>query len=173
LNLIITCPRHFESEASQEIGGILSQMGDENPDISITEMPGIITILTLLNPIDVVKFIHEKIIDEPWVIRYCLRIIPVEITIESNLDLIVNEIKNRLVVIEPKETFRVTVEKRNSALSTKEIIEKIANMISNKVSLEEPDWIVLIEIIGNKTGLAVLRKESIISLEKIKRSLSD
>lgn len=173
MNLIVTCPRHFESETCEEINGILSQMGDDNPDITITEMPGIITIVTQLNPLDVVKFIHEKIMDEPWVIRYCLRIIPIKATVVTNLESIVNEIKNQLDVIEPQETYRITVEKRNSILSTKEIIEKIANNISNKVSLEEPDWIVLIEIVGNKTGLAILRKESIISLQKIKRSLSD
>ena len=173
MNLIITCPRHFESETREEISGILSEMGDNNPNITITEMPGIITILTKLNSLDVVKFIQEKILDEPWVIRYCLRIIPIKNTVKTNLESILNEIKNQIDIIEPQETYRITVEKRNSTLSTKEIIDKIANNITNKVSLEEPDWIVLIEIIGNETGLAVLRKESIISVEKIKRSLTD
>jgi len=46
MNLIITCPRHFENETLEEIKGILNEMGDTNPIISITEMPGILTIST-------------------------------------------------------------------------------------------------------------------------------
>ena len=171
MNLIITCPRHFETEASDEIRIILSKMGDDEADITVTEMPGIITVVSKLNPLEVVQFIQEKIMDEPWIIRYCLRIIPIKTTIETNLESIVNEINELIDVIKPQETFRITVEKRNSSLSTKEIIDKIASNISNKVSLEKPDWIVLIEIIGDKTGLSILRKKSIISIEKIKRSL--
>jgi len=41
------------------------------------------------------------------------------------------------------------------------------------VSLEKPDWVVLVEIIGNKTGLAVLRDEDIFRLEITKRELME
>ena len=173
MNLIITCPRHFEGETKEEISGILREIGDDNPSISISEMPGIITVSTRLNPVDVVNFIREKILDEPWAIRYCLRIIPIQRSLTTNLEEILKEIPKLIEVINPNETYRITIEKRNFDISSNEIINQIAKNITNKVSLEEPDWIILIEIVGNKTGLSVLRKNSILSLEKIKRSLSN
>ena len=65
------------------------------------------------------------------------------------------------------------LKKRNSDLSSKEIITKIANNIKNKVSLEFPDRILLIEILGNKTGVSILKKSDILSTEKTKRSMSE
>jgi len=172
LNLIITCARFFENEAEEEIKRILAEIGDENPTVTISKMPGILTVDTNLDSVDVVKWLRQKILDEPWIIRYCLRIIPIQIMITTNLEEISSEISKLVGVIGPKETFRITIEKRNSNLSKNEIINKIAKNIQNKVSLNQPDWIVLIEIIGNNTGLAVLRDDSILSLQKIKRSLS-
>ena len=172
MNLIITCARFFENDAEEEIKRILSEIGDKNPTVSISEMPGILTVKTELVSVDVVKWIRQKILDEPWIIRYCLRIIPIQIMVTTDLEEISNEISKLIGVIQPKETFRITIEKRNSSLSKNEIINNIAKNIPNKVSLNQPDWIVLIEIIGNNTGLAVLKEESILSLQKIKRSLS-
>ena len=72
-----------------------------------------------------------------------------------------------------EDTYRITVEKRHSVISTKEIIDAIADKIDNKVSLEKFDWIILIEIIGNKTGISILKENDVLSTQKLKRSLSE
>ena len=135
-------------------------------------MPGILTISTKINEVVVIKNIQEKILDEPWRIRYCLRIIPIQSTVTTNLEDIRKEIRKLIGVINSDETYRITIEKRNFNISKNEIIKEIANYLTNKVSLEDPDWIILIEIIGITTGLAVLRKEYIVSVEKMNRSIS-
>ena len=58
--------------------------------------------------------------------------------------------------------------------STKSYIaSRIAKKIKNKVSLEFPDKIILIEILGNKTGIAIVKITDILSVEKTKRSMSE
>ena len=64
MNLIITCPRHFEEEASQEFQKIIGDFGDENSEISITNMPGILTAKTILEPVSLIQKIREKILEE-------------------------------------------------------------------------------------------------------------
>jgi len=88
------------------------------------------------------------------------------------LELIKQEV-SKLNVINATDTFRITVENRNSSLSSSTIISEIAEDIPNKVSLEKPDWEIIIEIIGNKTGISILPKNSILSVEKTKRDLSN
>ncbi|GBL40780.1 hypothetical protein EMGBD3_01480 [Nitrosarchaeum sp.] len=39
--------------------------------------------------------------------------------------------------------------------------------------MEFPDKIILIEVLGNKTGIAIVKKEDILSVEKTKRSISE
>lgn len=171
MNLIITCARHLESETTDELSAVLAQFGDENPEISRTSMSGILTAKTKLVPFEVIKNIREKIVDEPWSIRYCLRIIPIEQVVDTNLEEISTQVFSLMKKINEKESYRITIEKRNSDISSTEIISKIADSITNKVSLEEPDWIVLVEILGNKTGVSVLKSDDIFSLEISKRGL--
>lgn len=173
MNLIITCPRHFEEEAEEEIKKFCIEFGDDNPEFNITSMPGIITGITSLNPIEVIQKIREKILDEPWCIRYCQRMIPIQSVCETNIAEIKDKIQNKIVVLKPEDSYRITIEKRNSKISANEVISEIAKNIPNKVSLEHPDWIVLIEIIEGKTGIAVIPNNSILSVDKVKRSLSD
>ena len=173
MNLIITCARHLEGDTEDELIDILEELGDSDVKIAVSNMSGIITVETKLDPIEVVRKMKEMLLDEPWSIRYCLRIIPIQKVVETNIDEIekmISSIKNQ---IEEKESYRILIEKRNSEISSKEIITKIANKIKNKVSLDHPDKIILIEILGIVTGISILKNSDILSIEKTKRSMSD
>lgn len=173
MNLIITCARHLEPETKEELRGILEEYGDSDASIIITNMSGILTAETKLDPIEVVKKMKEMLLDEPWSIRYCLRIIPIQRMVETKIEEIEKTITEDSKQILDGETYRISIEKRNSDISSQEIISKIANKIKNKVSLEFPDKIILIEILGNKTGISILKKSDILSVEKTKRSMSE
>jgi tRNA acetyltransferase TAN1 len=173
MNLIITCARHLEPETEEELRGILEKFGDSDTKVSITEMSGILTAETKLEPIEVVRKIKEMLLDEPWSVRYCLRIIPIQKIIETKIEEIEKTVEEMSEQISDGETYRISIEKRNSELTSQEIISKIANKIKNKVSLEFPDKVVLIEILGNKTGISILKKTDVLSVEKTKRSISE
>ena len=173
MNLIITCARHLEPETKDELNDILEDFGDSDAQISITSMSGILTAETKLDPIEIVRKVKEMVLDEPWSIRYCLRIIPIQKIIESKMEEIEEAISSMSQGILDGETYRISIEKRNSDLSSKEIITKIADRIKNKVSLEFADKIILIEVLGNKTGISILKKSDILSIEKTKRSISE
>jgi tRNA acetyltransferase TAN1 len=148
-------------------------LGDPDIKISVSNMSGIITIQTKLDPIEVVRKMKEILLDEPWSIRYCLRVIPIQKIVETNLEKIQECISSISNKIEDDESYRILIEKRNSDISSKEIITNIANQIKNKVSLDYPDKIILIEILGIVTGISLIKKSDILSLEKTKRSMSE
>lgn len=173
MNLIITCARHLEPETSEEITKILDDFGDSEPKIKISNMSGILTAKTQLDPVEVVKKIKEMVLDEPWSIRYCLRVIPMQEFVDTDIEKIDETVSELVSAIGEDDTYRISIEKRNSQMANQELIKKIAEKIKNKVSLENPDKIIQIEILGGKTGVSVLSKGDILSLEKTKRSLSD
>jgi tRNA acetyltransferase TAN1 len=173
MNLIITCARHLEEDTEEELRDILDELGDSEIEVSISDMSGILTAQTKLDPIEVVKKMKEMLLDQPWSIRYCLRIIPIQKVIETKIEVIEMEISNISNQILDGETYRILIEKRNSDISSKEIITKIAHEIKNKVSLDFPDKIILIEILGGVTGISILKEADILSIEKTKRSISE
>jgi tRNA acetyltransferase TAN1 len=72
-------------------------------------------------------------------------------------------------IIKKNDSYRITIEKRNTDISSTEIITDIAKIFPNKVSLNQPNWIILIEILGDKTGISILKDSQIFSLDKTKR----
>jgi len=173
LNLIITCARHLEPETEEEIGQILEKFGDSDPQITITSMSGILTAETKLDPVTVVEKMREMILDEPWSIRYCLRAIPIQKVSETKIEGIEEAVSEIAESMPRGDSYRISIEKRNSDISSQELITRIAKNIENKVSLENPDKIIQIEILGGKTGMSLLKSSGILSVEKTKRSLSD
>jgi tRNA acetyltransferase TAN1 len=51
-------------------------------------------------------------------------------------------------------------------LGSLEIIEPVAEVIERRVDLENPDWVVLIEVVGNETGVSVIRLNDVLNVLK-------
>jgi len=169
LNLIITCARNLESETKNEIRKILDELGDQEPEILNVGMRGILMVNTIIEPSKIIDWVKNKIIEEPWLIRYCLRIIPIQRITDTELDKIKQTVIKLKDTIQKNDSYRITIEKRNTDISSTEIITEIAKIFPNKVSLNQPDWIVLIEILGNDTGISILKDDELFSLDKAKR----
>lgn len=172
MNLIVTCPRHFERDTVREIEAVFERLQYKMPETAITDISGIVTVRTDEDPVKVVKRIAELIGDEPWSVRYSKRIIPIHRTSASDIGEIVGRV-GELKSVMGDGTYRITVEKRDCGLSTAEIIAGIAGTIPNAVSLSHPDWVVLVEILGARTGVAIIRPGDLISVERTKRYVSE
>ena len=169
MNLIITCARSLESETKNEIKKILYELGDQEPKILNVGMRGILMVNTVIEPSKIIDLVKNKIIEEPWLIRYCLRIIPIQSITETEIDKIKQNVIKLKDTIQKNDSYRITIEKRNTNISSNEIITEIAKIFPNKVSLNQPDWIILIEILGDKTGISILKNSELFSLDKSKR----
>ena len=169
MNLIITCARNLELETKNEIRKIFDGLGEQEPEILNVGMRGILMVNTIIEPSKIIDWVKNKIIEEPWLIRYCLRIIPIQRITDTEIDKIKQNVIKLKDTIQKNDSYRITIEKRNTSISSNEIITEIAKIFPNKVSLNQPDWIILIEILGNKTGISVLKDDELFSLDKSKR----
>ncbi|MDE1844810.1 MAG: THUMP domain-containing protein [Thaumarchaeota archaeon] len=169
MNLIATCSRHLEEEACDEISEIIEELGDDSPRIGKSSFSGIIWADTSIDPFVAIRDIKKIILDEPWRMRYCHRFIPIRHATSSSIENIVESVKNQIKIMKDTDTYRITIEKRGSDISSKELIDSIADIIPNKVSLESYDWNVMIQIMGGIVGVSILKEDDIISTLKLKR----
>ena len=169
MNLIITCQRNLEEPTILEIQNILERFGDADAIIEKTIFSGIIQIETKLDSMNVLDSFKDLIEEEPWLIKYCSRIIPIQEECESKLEHITDKVNSLSSIIKKNETYRITVEKRQSSLHAKDIISKIADSLSNKVSLENSDWEIIIQVLRDRTGISIIPPNSILSVHKQKR----
>lgn len=167
-NLILSTSRFREEEAQDEILDLLDMFGDQEAEAEITEVKGLLIAETALDPFAVIEELKKLVAEEPWRVRYVLRVIPVEVVVPAELDNIKKAAKELAARIE-KDTFRITVEKRHSPLESIDVIKAVAGEIDSKVDLENPRWMVLVEILGGQAGLSVIRPDQVFSAVVEKR----
>ena len=165
-NLIATTYRNMEHKLIEELKTLLDEA-----IIIPTDISGLVLCLVDDDPYSIIDKVKGIVREEPWRIRFLLRLIPIEVVTNSELEEISNEAIKLVEKIREGESYKVEVEKRFTNLHRRDIIERIAEKIDRKVKLEDPDWIILVEVVGKATGISVLRKDDIFSLEKIKRSI--
>lgn len=161
--------RFREEDAQDEILELLDKFGDQAAESEIIEIKGMILVQSSLDPFAVIDKLKELVVSEPWQVRYILRVLPVQVVVPTRLDTI------RQAASEPtpkigNDTFRVTVEKRHNSLGSMQIVKAIADQISNKVDLDNPGWIILVQVLGGLTGLSVLRPNQTFSSVVEKRN---
>ncbi len=173
-NLLVTTPRFREENASEELLELLIELEiNENVEIKITDISGIITGYVNENPYKVIEQLRKVLHENPWKFRYILRVIPIEIFIETDLEMLEKKIESLIVgKIDEGQTYKIAIEKRHSHLKSDEIIKHIAPKINFKVNLDSPDWIILIEILGKITGISILKEDQIFSSILEKRNIS-
>lgn len=110
---------------------------------------------------------------ESWRFKDVLRVLPIEKVVEADIDIMRRCARQISERIQPLQTFRVTVEKRHSTLSSTDLILGLASEIDRRVDLSNPDWIVLVEVIQNIAGLSVIKPYHVFSLVVEMRKLGD
>jgi tRNA acetyltransferase TAN1 len=162
-NLLASTFRYKEQDAAAELLDVLEGFGDFLAEFGTTEISGIFLARTNLDPFKVIDKIKALVHNEAWRIRFILRLIPIELVVRTGLEEIRSAVSQLSSKMQNEETFRITVEKRHNPVQTYELITAIATKLDNKVQLEGPDWIVLVEVAGPLTGISIIRRDQIFS----------
>ena len=168
-NLLATTSRGSERQMCSEMLYLLKEeIGDPTSAVDKTGVRGLIAAKTTLDPYEVIEKFRAILQERPYEFRYALRIIPIEKVVRTNL----NEIKCAAAEFAAKigenETFRVTVEKRFTSVHSRDFVEAAATDIRRNADLENPDKILLIEVIGGLTGISLIKPSDILAVVKEK-----
>jgi tRNA acetyltransferase TAN1 len=171
-DLLATSDIWSASAACSELWMLLRTAGDETPSVTRTRVKGLIAAETSLEPLEAIRRIRGELREKPESFKNLLRIIPIEATVPTEIDEIVETAQGLAEKISVDESFRVTLEKRRTKLRSRGVIDAVAEKIDRKVDLEEPDWVILVEIVGKRTGIAVVPRDGILSVQKERAQLA-
>jgi tRNA acetyltransferase TAN1 len=168
-NLLATTSRGNERQMCYELSYLLKDLlGDPAPAVDKTGIRGLVAAKTLLDPCNVIERFRAILKERPYEFRYALRIIPVERVVRTDLEEIKKASIELATRIAENETFRVTVEKRFTSLHSRDFIEAAATGIERKADLENPDKILLIEVLGGLTGISLIKPDDVLAVVKEK-----
>ena len=168
-NLLATTMRGNERQMRYELTYLLKdELGDPEPIVGKTGIRGLVVAKTSLNPCSAVEKFRAILQEHPYKFRYALRIIPIEKVVPTTLEDVNRAALELAADIQENETFRITVEKRFTNLHSRELIEAAVTGIDatgeRKVDLENPNKIMLIEVLGGLTGMALIKPNHILAV---------
>ncbi|MHA1616471.1 MAG: THUMP domain-containing protein [Candidatus Njordarchaeales archaeon] len=178
--LLVTSNRYYELDAASEVWHILkaTNIADDAEVTFIRKgkwwLRGVIAFSFELNGItilDAMERIRAYLLRRPWIMEFSQRIIPVELvsTDFSEIKSFVTSVANKR--IRSNEKWAIKISKRDSKIKRQKIIEEIASQINvGKVDLENPDWIINIEVIRNTYAGSVIRSHHLIRKKEIVRA---
>ncbi len=167
-NLLATTSRGNEKQLCNELRYLLKEeLGDPAPVVSKTGIKGLVCAKTSIDSYEVIEKFRDILQKRPYEFRYALRIIPVERVVPTDIEAVKSEASELASNMRQNETFRVTVEKRFTSLHSRDFIEAAAT-IDRKVNLANPDRILLVEVVGELTGISLIKPGDVLAVMKEK-----
>jgi len=149
---------------------LLGELGDKAAKVDITPISGLIVANTSLDPIKAISKLRENIKEKPWEFRHILKIVPIQKIVQTSEENIKKVALNLAKKISDQESYKIAVRKRSTNLSSTDIIDMIAPEIKRKVNLDNSDLILQIEIIGEISGISLIKPNAILSVDIEKRN---
>ena len=165
-NLLATTDKITMGAACSQLWMNLRALGDPEPRVNKTRIRGIIWGQTTLDPVEAIHGLRGHMKQEPDRYDLLYRVLPVLNWVDTSIENVVAEVEAQKEKVAPEDSFRVTLEKRKTELRSLEVIEPVAGVFENNVDLENPDWVVLIEIMGDKTGVSIVPADAIFQTQK-------
>ena len=167
-NLLASTMRGNERQMAHELTFLLKAAGDPEPMADKTGIRGLVVAKTTLKPVEAIEKFRGILQEKPYEFRYALRILPIQKVFRTSLDEVKRVGAELAAEMGENETFRVTVEKRFTSIHSQELIEAVATDVKNKVDLDNPDKVLLIEVLGGYTGMSLVKPSALLSVQKEK-----
>ncbi|MHA2223624.1 MAG: THUMP domain-containing protein [Candidatus Hodarchaeales archaeon] len=161
MSFLLSSQRTFERDALSEAFYVISDVlgYSVNPSTKF-RVPGlgILRLVEDVDPFDVMNAIRQYI-EEKGPLVACLKVVPLERLIKTNLSNITGEAfslaKQKIL---PTHSWKILVRKRQTNLRTSQIIENLAGKINwGTVKLNLPDLEIRIEVVRDLTGISVMK----------------
>jgi tRNA acetyltransferase TAN1 len=129
---------------------------------------GLVLIRVPKNPIEIIRDIRGILQEDPWRLKVVYKIKPLEIMVDTRLDLIGEAVDGFVSRIQPEESFKIELKRRYHKIKSTVLIAELAQRFENPVDLENPNKILLVEVLGSNTGIAICLPTDILSLTAIR-----
>ncbi len=168
MNLLVTSAKGLEARASAELKELALISGMKKVSTERSSYDGVIE-ADVEDPRALLKFLADYVRSEPFRIRFILRAMPIDTVVDTKIEEITAAVKRLSSGIGHGETFRITIEARDSPYPNDKLIGAIADLINRKVDLASPKKIVFVQVFGEYTGISVVAPHEILSVVKLKR----
>ena len=163
-NLLVTYDPNHMGIAKEEILGVLKKIGI-TPEFTNLEVEGLFEI-NIKQPKEAVKKLYEMCKKDSSDFKMTFHWIPIDNWTKSTIEEMQHVIKSLVKDIGEKEKWKMDIAKRcYDKHHTTELIMKLTEVVDRQnVDLKSPDKIIRVDIIGEKAGVSLLKKQELLNI---------
>ena len=166
-NLIITYDHAHAGSAKEEVDKVLKEIKQKAKHLK-QDVDGIFN-LRVKDAKKIVQQLLKIYRKKKGLFDKTFHWVPIDKWCKATIAEMQKEIKKFNKIIKDKEKWKMDLGKRHTEKHERDLIIKLTEVINKpKVDLEKPDKIIKVEIIGNKAGIALLGKDELLNIPKLK-----
>ena len=166
-NLVITTQRGNERNCIRELSRLVGEAGGPRIHMKKTRFPGLLLGFVEGDPIELCRKIRPFVEEDPWDLRFVQKVIPIQKTVPADAASIKEVVSGLAGLIPEKSSFKITVNKRGTEISSMELIKQVATAVQRRVDLNRPDMIIQLELIDDRAGISLIVDDDIVSVTKM------
>ncbi|MFA5312298.1 MAG: THUMP domain-containing protein [Methanomassiliicoccales archaeon] len=168
-NMLVTFRPNEKGHAENEMRARLKDVNAQTESVEETNVEGVFEVLILGDPKKVVKDLRLLCIDAPELFLHTHHWVPIERWVGPYIDEMVKVAKEYEKGIEEGERWMLHLHKRHIGKHSADLIEKLTAPINRgKVDLERPERVVVVEILGDRAGMSLVRIDELLDVGKVR-----
>ncbi|MGD0816888.1 MAG: THUMP domain-containing protein [Methanomassiliicoccales archaeon] len=168
-NMLVTFRPNQKGHAENEIRSRLNDVNAYVDSIEHTNVEGVCEIRVLGDPKDVVADLKKLCFQDPEQFPYTHHWVPIEKWVEPYMEEMLKVMTGYGETITANERWMLHLHKRHIGKHSSDIIEKLTAPINKGiVDLENPQTIVIVELMGNRAGMSLVRSEELLDVIKVR-----
>jgi len=168
-NLLITYNPAHARRAEDEVRTLLRGAGEDSKFLK-SDVEGVFLLRTKKDPRMLVKQLIKFGKANPAQFAYTYHWVPIDVWVKSDVSAIGKVMKEFDKKIDPAKSWKLDLVKRHfEKAGATDLILKLTEYIDKpKVDLKNPDFVVKVEILGDKTGCALLTADELLDANALK-----
>ena len=171
-NMLVTFRPNQKGHAEEEIGARLKDVGAIVDRIEETDMEGVCEVKVLGDPKEVVADLRKLCFQDPENFPYTHHWVPLERWVEPYVDEMLKVTAEYGKQIAAGERWMMHLHKRHTGRHTSDLIERLTAPINQGiVDLRDPEKIVIVELMGDRAGMSLVRNEEMLDVIKVRETI--
>lgn len=170
-NILITFHQNAKVLAEEEARRNLREVGASVEWVEQSEVEGVFEALVIGDAKRAVADIRSLCIGQPELFQNTHHWVPIDIWVPCEEQDLVNAAKELGKGIRDGERWMMHLHKRHMRAHTTDLLMLLTEPIDvGTVDLEDPDKVLAVEILGERAGMALVRKDELLDVNKVREA---
>lgn len=172
INLLVTYHPYQQGLAEREVRRNVEEAGFQLEEMDKTTVQGVMGIRVRGDPKRLVATLRRSFSESPGMFSYTYHWVPIERWVPSTEGSMVEAAKELSEGIGSDERWMLHLHRRHLAKHSDELVKLLTDPIAKgPVDLENPQKILVVEILGDSTGMSVANKDEVLDVNKLRQQI--